>query len=63
MNETVERVISGYCKADNKIRRVMCELIENECGLCLESVDCGHDKCDHATGCDLMKAALALEDE
>lgn len=63
MNETVERIISGYCKADNKVRRILCEFSESELGLSLESMDCDHLRCDNATGCDLVKAALALEDE
>ena len=61
--EIEERIISGYCKADNKVRRCLCEYCVTDIGLSLESMDCDHKKCDNATGCDLMKAALAVEDE
>lgn len=63
MNESIERVLSGYCKANNRVQRVLCEYIQTPAGLSLENVDCGHDKCAHTTTCDLMRAALAVEDE
>lgn len=59
----IERIFSGYCKANNRVQRVICEYEEEKFGLSLTYIDCGHDKCQHANSCDLMKTALVVEDE
>ncbi|MGE4353249.1 MAG: hypothetical protein AB7D36_04085 [Oscillospiraceae bacterium] len=61
--EIIERIFTGYCKANNRVQRVLCEYEETPLGLSLESVDCGHNSCAHAMSCDLMERALSVEDE
>ena len=59
MEEFTEEFYSGFCKAQNQTRMVVCEfelLPDGERRL-LES-DCAYGKCAHSAECLLMKQAL-----
>ena len=63
MMESMERVLSGYCRTTNRIPRVICEYERTEKGLTLENMDCGHAHCANTDSCELMRAARAVEAE
>lgn len=53
-----EEFISGFCKAQNQTRMVVCEFEELEDGSRrLLSSDCAYGKCEHSRDCLLMKRA------
>ena len=50
-----EEFISGFCKAQNQTRMVICELEIREDGSReLLSSDCAYGKCEHSKDCLLM---------
>ena len=50
-----EEFISGFCKAQNQTRMVVCELEKMEDGsIKLLSSDCAYGKCEHSKDCLLM---------
>lgn len=59
-----EYIFTGYCKAKNQSNMVTCEYSFANCGLCLEQiVGCDFLKCQYNKECDIVKMALAKEDE
>ena len=63
MGQTVEEFFTGYCKAHNLTQVIGCEYSVDENGYCLLSVDCDFEKCIYSKSCDVVKKALAKEDE
>ncbi len=55
--ETEEVFYSGFCKALNETRTVLCEFEEREDGRVLISADCAYGKCPHSGDCRLMEPA------
>ena len=53
-----ERMISGFCKAANSIRTIVCEYDENG-ALC--HMDCAEKNCELRESCENYKKALAGE--
>ncbi|MCI6866550.1 MAG: ubiquinone biosynthesis protein UbiE [Lachnospiraceae bacterium] len=54
-SEITEEFISGFCKAQNQTRMVVCELEKLEDGsIKLLSSDCAYGKCEHSKDCLLM---------
>lgn len=50
-----EEFISGFCKAQNQTRMVVCELETKEDGSReLVSSDCAYGRCEHSKDCLLM---------
>lgn len=50
-----EEFVSGFCKAMNQTRTVMCEFELQEDGKKkLVFCDCAYGKCEHSAGCLLM---------
>lgn len=53
-----EEFVSGFCKAQNQTRMVVCEFEELEDGSRrLLSSDCAYGKCEHSRDCLLMRNA------
>lgn len=53
--EITEEFISGFCKAQNQTRMVICELEVQEDGSTeLLSSDCAYGVCEHSGDCLLM---------
>lgn len=56
MGEITEEFISGFCKAQNQTRMVICEIEQMEDGSRqLLSSDCAYGKCEHSQNCLLMR--------
>ena len=56
-----EEFISGFCKAQNQTRMVLCEfLIRPDGSKELTETDCAYGSCPHTGDCLLMKQALAV---
>ena len=54
-SEITEEFISGFFKAQNQTRMVVCELEKLEDGsIKLLSSDCAYGKCEHSKDCLLM---------
>ena len=46
MDEIIEEMFSGYCKAHNQTKIITCEYSKNKYGeLCLKNVDCDFLEC------------------
>ncbi len=59
-----EYFFNGYCKAKNQTRLVTCEYSIETYGLCLERIEgCDYLECQYNKDCDIVKRALAKEDE
>ena len=59
-----EYFFNGYCKAKNQTNLVTCEYTMEPCGLCLERIlGCDYLECQYNKDCDIVKKALAKEDE
>ncbi|WP_283681085.1 ubiquinone biosynthesis protein UbiE [Parablautia sp. Marseille-Q6255] len=56
MEENIsEEFVSGFCKAQNQTRMVVCEFEEDETGRRhLTGADCAYGKCEHSRDCLLM---------
>lgn len=51
-----EEFISGFCKAQNQTRMVICEMeIREDGSRKLLSSDCAYGKCEHSKDCLLME--------
>ena len=62
--ELDEFIFTGYCKAKNQTNMVNCEYSTGNFGLCLERiVGCDYLDCQYNKECDIVKHALAKEDE
>ena len=55
--EIQEKMISGYCRAQNRANTVCCEYEERPEGLVLTFADCNFRRCVHFQTCLLMKEA------
>lgn len=59
-----EYFFNGYCKAKNQTKLVACEYSIESYGLCLERIEgCDYLECQYNKDCDIVKRALAKEDE
>lgn len=63
MSEIIEEIFTGYCKAHNKTQMITCEYERLPFGLSLQNVDCDYEKCVHNGNCDVIRQALAKEEE
>ncbi|MDO5425423.1 MAG: ubiquinone biosynthesis protein UbiE [Eubacteriales bacterium] len=64
MNTIIEEMFTGYCKAHNQTQIITCEYSKNAYGeLSLEHVDCDFLQCVHNKDCQVVRQALAKEDE
>lgn len=62
--ELDEYIFTGYCKAKNQTNMVTCEYSIDKYGPCLEQIiGCDYLKCQYNKECDIVKQALAKEDE
>ena len=52
-----ERFLSGFCRAGDMMRRVLCEYEDTPGGERLVSMSCGHDSCEFAASCELARLA------
>lgn len=58
-NRIEETFISGFCKAQNQTRTVLCETEQKADGTNeIISTDCAYGKCEHTKDCLLMKNIL-----
>ncbi len=60
MEENIsEEFISGFCKAQNQTRMVICEIETGEDGKkTVVSSDCAYGRCEHSRDCLLMRQVL-----
>lgn len=63
MSEIIEEIFTGYCKAHNKTQIITCEYEQLPFGLGLIHVDCDYEKCVHNGNCEVIRQALAKEEE
>lgn len=56
MEEEREEIVSGYCRAWNQSRTVVCEYRKSEDGI-LMAADCDYPRCVHSGSCEVMKRA------
>lgn len=64
MDEIIEEMFSGYCKAHNQTKIITCEYSKNKYGeLCLKNVDCDFLECIYNKECQVVCQALDKEDE
>lgn len=62
--ELDEFIFTGYCKAKNQTNMVTCEYSLEKFGPCLERIlGCDYLECQYNKECDIVKQALAKEDE
>lgn len=62
--ELEEYFFTGYCKSKNQTNLVTCEYSAEEFGPCLERIiGCDYLECQYNKECDIVKQALAKEDE
>ena len=55
-HEITEEFISGFCKAQNQSRSLICEMeVMPDGSKKLLSTDCAYGKCEHTGDCLLMK--------
>lgn len=57
--EIQEKMISGYCRSQNRSNTVCCEYEVKEDGWKLAFADCGFRKCIHFADCVIMQEARA----
>lgn len=58
-----EEFVSGFCKAQNQTRTVLCEFDIDETGKrMLADSDCAYPDCPHAGGCLLMGQITAASE-
>lgn len=62
MNEILEEMVSGYCRAFDQTRIVTCEYEVLPEGRRLQSTDCDYGVCVHSKSCTLMKQVLEAEE-
>ncbi len=62
MDDVMEEVFNGFCKALNESRTVFCEFERKGGKLTLESADCAYGACPHTEVCLLMKQAREREE-
>ena len=55
--EIQEKMISGYCRAQNRANTVCCEYQEEEGNMVLTFADCNFKRCIHFKDCVIMKEA------
>lgn len=55
--EIKERMISGYCRAQNRANTVCCEYEEGKDGLIFSFADCNFKNCVHFPDCVIMNEA------
>ena len=63
MNEIIEEIFTGYCKSHNSTQTIICEYEQLPCGLSLDHVSCDYMKCSYNKDCQVIRQALAKEDE
>lgn len=63
MNQTIEEFFTGYCKTHNMTQVISCEYSVSEDGWSLDHIDCDFEKCVHSKDCEVVRKALAKEDE
>lgn len=64
MEELEEYIFTGYCKTKNQSNTFLCEYSSDRYGLCLEQINgCDYLKCQYNKECQIVKQALAKEDE
>lgn len=63
MSDIIEEIFTGYCKTHNSTQTIICEYEQLPFGLSLENVSCDYENCIHNGDCQVIKQALAKEDE